>query len=279
MDTHRSKRTVKRAVVSLVFSLHFVSLAAAGVKTDLQKEGLIGPVRTVRTETAQFSHHRGQWIEGPRGQPASMTYDRHGNRIEGGYAAKTLHTYDAQGNRIETISYGPDGSLLDKTLYTYDGRGNLTEAVSESSGYINRTGYTYDDRGKLTEETVYGPGGDIKVESVHIYDAQGRKIQTIDKDPAHDPGLGIDKVVTTYDTKGNIIEMTTYYTRRAGDEEERPVSLPNKRVYTYEFDARGNWVKRTWTLCSSESGKPVCEPSLVTYRTITYYPKATAQEP
>jgi YD repeat-containing protein len=270
---------MKKAWVPLVFGFPFVPLALAGVKTDLQKEGLIGPVRTVRMETAQFSHHHGQWIEGSRGQPSSITYDRHGNLIEGGYAAKTLHVYDAQGNRLETASYGPNGALLDKTRYIYDDRGNLTEAVSESSGYINRTVYTYDDQGKLIGETVYGPGGNVAVESMHIYDAQGRRVQTINHDPAHDPGLGIEKVVTTYDTRGNIKELTSYYARRPGDEEERPVPLPNKWVYTYDFDAHGNWVKQTETLCTSESGKPVCEPSRVTYRTITYYPEATTQEP
>jgi antitoxin component YwqK of YwqJK toxin-antitoxin module len=270
---------MKKALILLVFGFPFVSLVLAGVKTDLQKEGLIGPVQTVRTETAQFSHHSGQWIEGPCGQPSSVTYDRYGNLIEGGYAAKIFHTYDAQGNRLETIFYGPDGALLDKTRYTYDGRGNLTEAVSESSNYINRTVYTYDDQGKLIGETVYDPGGNIAVESMHIYDSQGRRVQTINHDPAHDPGLGIEKVVTTYDPRGNIKELTSYYTRRPGDEEERPVPLPNKWVYAYEFDAHGNWVKQTKTSCSAETGKLVCESSLVTYRTITYYPESSTQEP
>jgi len=95
------------------------------VKTDLQEDGLVGPVRAVQIATAGFSNHSGHWVEEPRGLPARITYDVRGNRIEGGYAAKTLHTYNAQGNRLETMTYGPAGALIDKTRYTYDDTGRL----------------------------------------------------------------------------------------------------------------------------------------------------------
>jgi len=38
-----------------------------------------------------------------------------------------------------------------------------------------------------------------------------------------------------------------------------------------EFDAQGNWVKQTQTLCTMqiEESTPVYQPYLVTYRTIT----------
>jgi hypothetical protein len=121
---------MKKALILLVFGFPFVPLALAGVKTDLQEKGLIGPVQTVRTEEAQFSQRSGQWIEGPHGQPASTTYDRQGNRTEDWYAAKILHTYDTQGNRLETTFHGPDGALLGKTRYIYDDKGFLARKDS-----------------------------------------------------------------------------------------------------------------------------------------------------
>ena len=72
---------MKRVFVSLVFSLHIASLAAAGVKTNLQEENLIGPVRTVRIETARFSKVSGQWVEGPRELPVTMTYRSEERRV------------------------------------------------------------------------------------------------------------------------------------------------------------------------------------------------------
>jgi len=288
---------VKKGLVSLVFSFHLTSLAIAGVKTDLQKEGLTGPVQTVLIETAQFSNESGQWIEGPRELSARITYDVRGNKtavIGNDATGKTTYTYDAQGNRTGEVYYGSDGTLYETLGYIYDDKGKLNEITSYGSdgqplgrhvAYTyddkgNQTGavwshsgasYTYDSDGHLIEETVHS-SGQIRSRLVHVYDAQGHRVSTTSY-ASHDPGLGIEKVVTTYDARGNTLEQTTYYTQRA-DEPERPVPPPAKRVYTYEWDAHGNWTKQTQTFCSFETGKLVCESShlsTVTYRTITYY--------
>ena len=131
-------------------------------------------------------------------------------------------------------------------------------------------------QGNLTEEALYDVGSSsIKSRSVHTYNAQGHKIEITHYDFTHGPGLGIDRTVETYDANGNILELITYYTEKVGDEADKPIPPPSKRIYTYEWDAYGNWVKQTQTLCTSETGKPVYEPSMVTYRTISYYSKIT----
>jgi hypothetical protein len=48
-------------------------------------------------------------------------------------------------------------------------------------------------------------------------------------------------------------------------------SLLAKEVYTYEFDAVGNWVKMTTSVAMIEGGKVTFEPSEVTYRSISYF--------
>lgn len=246
---------MKRWFVSLVFSLHLASLAVAEVKTDLQREGFIGPVQTVQIQTAQFSENQsGQWVEGPHGRPAIITYDVKGNRIEGKSedTAKTVYTYDAQGRVIEQITCDVVG-CFDKIAYTYNPYGNLIE-----------------------ERFYYPDSSSIKLRLVHTYDKQGRRTQTESYD-AHDPGLGIEKTVQTYDANGNILELTTYYTEKIGDEEGKPIPPPAKFAYTYEWDTHGNWVKQAQTSCTAETGTPVCEPSLVTYQAITYYPETEVQ--
>ncbi|MBI3799068.1 MAG: hypothetical protein HY268_19150 [Deltaproteobacteria bacterium] len=306
---------MKRALVSLVFSLHLISLAVAGVKTDLQENGLIGPVQTVRVEDAQFSSQSGQWVEGRRRPMTTITYDIRGNKIEEiAPDSKTLYTYNAQENLSAIVSYDPNRSLCQfgypcdaegrkletrlsydaqgrkletrllyfdgtpdqKIVYTYDDKGHLIEEVtSDRGGLIGKMVYTYDDQGHLLKEDVHGPGDGFKYRSVHTYDEQGKRIATTNY-YTHGPALGIEKVVTTYDSQGNILELTTYYTEKIIDEdkEDRSIPPPAKRLYNYEFDAHGNWVKQIETRCLSETSQLVCEPFTVTYRTITYYTEA-----
>jgi hypothetical protein len=300
--------------ITFVLGLLIVPLAIARMRTDRQAEGLVGPVRTIHIEASRFSNQYGQWVEEPREFVAFVSYNVRGNKtemvpgqttlvwlFEGISLDKKVYTYDARGNLIRIVSYNPDGSLLSKTVYTYSDKKNLQQvasynhdgSLSSKSVYaygpqgklteaiyydawgdiVHKVVYTYDDKGHLTEEIICGSSG-ITGRSVHTYDAQGRRIETTRYDLAHGAGLGIDRTVETYDANSNILELTTYYTEKVGDEEGKPILPPSKRIYAYEWDAQGNWVKQTQALCTSETGKPSCEPSLATYRTITYYSEA-----
>src|SRR5215210_3337901 len=70
------------------------------------------------------------------------------------------------------------------------------------------------------------------------------------------------KEVYKYDERGNIVEMTLH---------NDDGTLLAKEVYTYEFDAVGNWVKMTTSVAVMEGGKISFEPSEVTYRMISYF--------
>ena len=70
------------------------------------------------------------------------------------------------------------------------------------------------------------------------------------------------KEVYKYDERGNIVEMTLH---------NDDGTLLAKEVYTYEFDAVGNWVKMTTSVAMMEGGLVTFEPSEVTYRTISYF--------
>jgi hypothetical protein len=64
------------------------------------------------------------------------------------------------------------------------------------------------------------------------------------------------------DDKGNPVKETIF----GGDG-----SLTGKQAYTYEFDAHGNWTKRTTFEVKNKDGRDQPEPLFVQYRTITYY--------
>lgn len=291
----------RELVALLILNLFSVSLGVAGGTTDLQQDGLAGPVQAVLIEAARFSNASGQWIEEPRELSARITYGVRGNKtaVTGPPGTRwRTYTYNVQGTRLEEVRHGAgdtfygtlrhsydDKGLLTKTTdysrddspycqthYTYDAQEQLTK---KTSGCANTIIYAYDSQGNRIEEIFYSPSDDISSRLVHTYDIHGHRVSTTSYS-SKDPGLGIEKVVTTYDTKGNPLEETTYYTQRA-DDPERPVLPPAKRIYTYGWDTYGNWLKQTETSCHTESGTMVCEPSLVTYRTITYYPQAAKQ--
>lgn len=139
--------------------------ARALAATDREQDGLAGPVRRVKTETAKIAVKNGKPVEGPRNVLETTTYDQKGNRVDNAYF----------------LSAG--GTLTGKEVYKYDERGNM-------------------------------------------------------------------------------IEMTLH---------NEDGSLAAKEVYTYEFDALGNWTKMTTSVAVIEGGRVSFEPSEVTYRTISYY--------
>ncbi|HWS90633.1 MAG TPA: TonB family protein [Pyrinomonadaceae bacterium] len=138
---------------------------ADAAATEREQDGLAGPVRRVKTETAKITVKGGQPSEGPRQVLETTTYDQKGNRVDNAY-------FLAAG-----------GSLTGKEVYKYDSRGNIVE-------------------------------------------------------------------MTLHNDDGTLLA---------------------KEVYTYEYDAVGNWVKMTTSVAVMEGGKVTFEPSEVTYRTISYY--------
>jgi TonB family protein len=132
---------------------------------EREQDGLAGPVRRVKTETAKITVKGGKPLEGPRAVLETTTYDQKGTRVDTAY-------FLAAG-----------GSLTGKEVYKYDERGNIVE-------------------------------------------------------------------MTLHNEDGTLLA---------------------KEVYTYEFDAVGNWVKMTTAVAVIEGGKVTFEPSEVTYRTISYY--------
>ncbi len=144
---------------------HFSYFALTIQGSDREQDGLLGPVRRVKTETAKITVKNAKPLEGPRVLLETTTYDNKGVKLDNAYFL----------------------------------------AAGES----------------LTGKEVY-----------------------------------------KYDDKGNIVEMTL--TNNDG-------SLQSKELYTYEFDAVGNWTKMTTHVAMVEGGKLNYEPTEVTYRTIAYY--------
>jgi len=102
------------------------SAPAPVAETDRSRDGLIGPVRRVRTEVAKLLTADGQ--EGKHQVVELVAYDIKGAKIENQYfpvagatlTGKEVYKYDEKGNISEMTMLNPDGTLLSKEIYKYE---------------------------------------------------------------------------------------------------------------------------------------------------------------
>lgn len=123
------------------------SLAAAEERTTRDQDGLQGPVRRVRVETARVVVKGEKLIEGSRVVRGVATYDPLGKKIDAvdypfesnTVPGKEKYRYDDKGNIVEMVVVGSDGSILGKEAYDYefDPMGNWTKMNTAVAVYEN----------------------------------------------------------------------------------------------------------------------------------------------
>ena len=90
----------------------------AAVESDRVRDGLVGPVRRVRTEIAKLSNQTGKTLEGKHTILEVVAYDLKGNKTENQYfpiaganlTGKEVYKYDDKGNISEMTLVNADGS-------------------------------------------------------------------------------------------------------------------------------------------------------------------------
>ena len=101
---------------------------AIAVESDRVRDGLLGPVRRVRTEVAKLSNQNGKMLEGKHAILEVVAYDIKGNKTENQYfpiaganlTGKEVYKYDDKGNISEMTLVNDDGSLVSKEVYKYE---------------------------------------------------------------------------------------------------------------------------------------------------------------
>ncbi len=122
---------------------------------DREQDGLNGPVRRVRIETARVAFKDGAPVEGSRLMRGVTTYDTNGRKVDtvahpvegSAPSGKEQYRYDDQGNIVEMVVRGNDGSILSKEIYQYefDELGNWKKMTTSVAVY---------EDGKLSFEPV-----------------------------------------------------------------------------------------------------------------------------
>lgn len=284
------------------------ALTAAENAPDTKDENLVGPVHSVDTRMTQSSG-----IEGDNDltrQLDIVTYDPKGYEEArtvyddfGFPAARQVVARDPDGRRTGSVLSDAKGKLLERQAYVYvDGR--LTEIVDrDDKGRITlRQVSTYGSDGRVRDVTYFAEGKPVG-KTVYDYDAQGRGSQVAyymaDGSKAVapiGPCLGAHRITYEYDGKGRPAKVVSYEPHGSLKKSWRYSYNPKGDLaqeligdewsdetwtHSYEYDSRGNWIKRTAIISDTPKKEAFSTPGLETMgpserrmihsRTITYY--------
>ncbi len=277
------------------------SSIVAQEKSDREKANLLGPVRSVRSKTIDYKDETLKQTSGTW-NAESVTYDEKGNEIEhitslvqGSLVSKEVRTYDATGKLIGSVS-STDADVSERRIYTYEG-GKLIRVVSyDANGKVDsEQTNSYDKDGRLLEER-YVVGKRAFGKTVFKYDQIGNLLEAAFYAPdgkkslaVMGPCLGTHRMTYTYndlrkptriahsEPNGEVKWSWEYSYDSKGmitTEKIQYLSSTQTFVYVYEYDSRGNWIKKTTAKDFGVISAPHMPPdstASVTSREISYY--------
>ena len=255
----KKENNMKKLLCTSTFVFLFVCMYFNNQEiTDLQKENLIGKVKSI-TQTSYRAYDKlGKVVKGEREEGFRYVFNKTGIKIEeirydakGGVYFKIR--FNDKGKTTEENEYITGGILHRKRAYKYNSKGDMVEInVYWSDGsLLGKAIYKYDDRQNNIEYSVYGSDGSLNSKETYKYDSKGNKTEYCEYNS--DDSLN-SKETYRYDNKGNIIEANIYNS----DNVQLKYSL-----YKYIFDIKGNWIKKT---CYTNN-----IPNKITERVIEYY--------
>ena len=296
-----------------IFAVFLLTVSAHGTtaqvrQTDRDKANLFGPVRSVTSTSTEFT---GDKIEGKgfsRKPPESVSYDEAGNELEeqmvsdfGEQMGKTLNKFDTDHRLLESRWLDPNGKVVRKDVFTYtDGRLKEITTFDDNNVLREKTVHVYDEKARLIEEVYYDPAKPV-AQTVYKYIQRGTQpaetaFFLIDGRRATapvGPCLGAHRITSSFDEKGRVLTQDVFEDtgalkkeyRWTYDDRSNVTTYTSKSpsstvtfVYSYEFDAKGNWIKQIARGTSKENGldvfgKPAAPyiRTVVTTRKIVYF--------
>lgn len=188
--------------------------------------------------------------------------DRHIRTVYNGIMDMVLiFSYDERGKRSAQTSYEKDGAMSMIFKYSYDAEGNEIEVkVLKGNGQlVKRFFHEYDTAHRLTRIMGFGEDGSVEYQVKNQYENEGLlKLSLI-----YDGTGALDKKVVTSYLKGGLINEEVGY--------KSDGTVSSKTSYSYEYDHRGNWTKRTSTQVVTKADAVSSELPNITRRTFKYY--------
>ncbi len=153
-------------------------------------------------------------------------------------------------SKIATYEYNPPPMAIPKS--------KTEKPVKKSDPrYEYSFEYKYKD-GKIIEEQMVFSNG--KKGMKYLYNHSGNQVEEL---VYTTEGELNQKYAVTLDKNGNEIEKISYGITK--------IYPDRKYRYEYEFDEKGNWIKKTTSTETIENGVTSFKLSSITYRIITYF--------
>ncbi len=185
------------------------------------------------SEKAYYNHSDGIYYDkyDAEGKPIEiMRYDNDGNLL-----SMLRREYNNWGLLHKQKEFDADNNLKSTTVWEYDENGFYSDfytLMPDGSKSIRHTFINNED-GKPIEQTIYTKEGEVEKKILHKYDEHGSTIETKHLD-ANGIVQKVDTNTIQYDEAGNI----TLYNNRRWRHDKR------QETRRYEYDSRGNWIKR-----------------------------------
>jgi len=201
------------------------SVSSSVADNDRLRDGLLGPVRRIKTEIAKLRNSGGKLVEDKRIVLESSAYDLKGHKTENTYSpiagatltGREVYTYDDKGNISEMTLHSADGSLVSKEVYNYefDFAGNwtkMTTAVAVVDGgkvsfeptevtYRTIMYYLDENMAKMIQPAPSGSGPASLSNSAHASEA---KLQPVAASPAVNKPAETNKIAGAVPTPVSI---------------------------------------------------------------------------
>lgn len=200
-----------------------------------QELGTTGEV----TSEIVFSYLNDRLTEVKEGYDTDLfEYDDAGNMImqgkkstrpgDEGFYAFLKYEYNARKQVVKTTETDGENVWQGSVVYTYNDKGNLISSKDYyDDGYL--TTYTYNAENKPVKTTVK-EGDEVIEVTTYVYDGS----KTIETWEVFENGKYDGKVIYTFE---NGLEVKTV--------EYDGSTITETQITTYEFDERGNWIKKT----------------------------------
>ena len=192
--------------------------------SDLRKWKVRGPVRTLRTEFAEWDLQREEW------QPARYF---------------TLVTFHPDGRIAQSDHHNPDGSVA-RSKFLYDENSRLTESQfgTDPEAPSSTTLYFYDDAGRQARTVQMNSGSTPRDIEVFTYDSRGLKTKVCFLTIPEPCSYGVEGTEFSYGASG-ATTMTVRYGETALPDEVLFLDARNSLVrrVSFERDAAGRLLK------------------------------------
>lgn len=173
-------------------------------------------------------------------------YDSFG--IQGKYQ---INKYDKDGNITESIVFNPNGVINTKITCKYENGKKISLDYFNSDGDLfKKETFKYNSFGSLIEINDYNSDGTIFTQKLFEYDHNNNLLNmTSYMYPNNKNRISyaskdkwVTKFYTKYNSKGLEIEAVVYEPDGTISGEGTP--FKNAKEYEYEYDAKGNWIKK-----------------------------------